>query len=175
MVIAALPNAELRNSQMELVQKLPQSTHNFKPALDFLDGVLYMTLPYQLDDGVLAGMVVTSQREVFDLCVEELRQRELMLSNVFQTEDGQGILTPTSMGRWSKEGVSQFLFGDELIDPCKLFEAIQTVFTQFVWFEDTRWYDYLTALVMLSYLKPVFATIPIVGVNGPPESGKTPC
>ena len=171
MAVAASPNAEWMNSQMEMIEQLSVSTHKFKPALDFLEGVLYMTLPYQLNDGSLAGMIVTSQREVFNLNTMELMQRSLTLSNTFQTE--QGILTPTPIGRWSKGGVSQFLSGRYLIDPCELFEQIRDVLTEFVCFDDTRLYDYLSILVILTYVKPIFDTVPIIGINGPPESGKT--
>jgi len=171
MAVAASLSAEWMNSQMEMIQRLPISTHKFKPALDFLEGVLYMTLPYPKNDGGTAGMVVTSQGEVFELCTQELKQRNLTLSNILQAEEE--ILAPTQIGRWSKEGISQFLRGRDLIDPCELFEQIQEVFIRFVRFVDIRWYDYLPVLVLLSYLKPIFDTVPIIGINGPPESGKT--
>ncbi len=179
MTIAAVPNAELMNRRMdsisELVAPLPQSTHSFKPALDFVDDELYVTLPYLREDGGTAGLVLTNQQEVFPLCLEELRQRGFTVSNVLIKPEGQEriILAPTPLGRWSQASVMRFLLGRELVDPCQLFDEIKAFFTQFVWFSDSRWYDYLTTLVMVSYVKPIFETVPIVGINGPAESGKT--
>ena len=75
MAVAASPNAEWMNSQMEMIEQLSVSTHKFKPALDFLEG---HSEDYEtVGDGVF-------QADIVDIRINENRYR-VFLSHALDT------------------------------------------------------------------------------------------
>lgn len=113
--IITAPRVEIPEGEYDFLDLLPDSSHYFKPALDYVDGVLYVTLPWQRGDGKLEGIVVTSERGSFPfpLCFRELKRRGLMLSNALvakPTKKGEmpQILAPAITGRWSTKRVKEF-------------------------------------------------------------------
>lgn len=137
------------------------------PALDFKDDSAYIgiALPARSIRGIrtLRAYSVT-ETEIFEMTPEELERRriELLYTDL-----------PNESSRWSNEGIKRFLKDKDCVSPEQLFQSVREMFTEYIDFQDLRYYDLLTLWNIGTYFFPLFGAYPYLHVNGLTDSGKT--
>jgi hypothetical protein len=124
------------------------------PALDFVDGTMYVGVKIQEQP-----FLVSSDRNLLDEVA--MMNRGMMLKH-----------THLDYSLFSPQGIDRFLRG-EGAEPRNLFRDIRSYIGRFVYFTDDRHLDLLAVWVMGTYLFPVFRYYPYLWLNADKGSGKT--
>jgi hypothetical protein len=140
------------------------------PALDFLDGLAVVTVPFMVRSGGSVGYqpyLVTSGRELIPLNGER-----------FITIGGRSVVlrdTPAALpgsARWAWSDVQAYLMGDTP-SPIDAYLETEWLLDRYLDFRDGGTSDVLALWVMGSYLYPLFEAFPYLALQGPKGSGKT--
>jgi hypothetical protein len=140
------------------------------PSIDFKDGVAYVGTALRADvrsknsenepEVRKKFFLVTSRREIIP--IENLNDYGLTLSN-----SPVGFET-----RWSPESIAEFLNGAE-VSPKKVFEGIRNAYLEYIEFEDSRVYDFITLWTIGTYFHRLFSSYPYVYLGGVKRTGKS--
>jgi hypothetical protein len=151
------------------------------PALDFRDGIVYVTLPatyyapkkigkgkdaVTIEEETTGTMCVTSTRAQFSYDRETLADLGFRWPPTFVQQ--------TDESRWSLTHVGSFLEGAvERPEPAALFRSVKSVYERYVEFADPRVYDLMALFVMATYVFRAFRSMAYIHFNGSRGSGKS--
>jgi hypothetical protein len=177
---------ELSASKEELAEKLKNTISltnfnvtplfsevwkNIHPSIDVLDGVAYVgvNLPCEVKDD--KGKVdirefhflVNSKAERILCHKEQLSKLKLQLRHSV-------VKLPN---RWSLSSVKTWLNREASVNPEELYVAIKTAFQNYIEFEESIIYDFLTLWTIGTYFYHLFNAYPYIYVFGMKRTGKT--
>ena len=181
-----LPIERLPTSKEELAQKLKNTITltNFSvmplfsevwksvhPAIDVVDGIAYVgvNLPCEVKDdkGKMEirdfHFLVNSKSERILCHKEQLNKLKLQLKHSV-------VKLPN---RWSLSSVKAWLNREVSVNPEELYVAIKTAFQNYIEFEDSMIYDFLTLWTIGTYFYHLFNAYPYIYVFGMKRTGKT--
>jgi len=75
--------------------------------------------------------------------------------------------------RFSKLGIAPYLQDDYSIDPCKLYDKINSYIRRYIFLKDPKEYTFLTLWIMGTYIYRLFRYFPYVHLNAEKGSGKS--
>jgi hypothetical protein len=135
------------------------------PAQDFIDNVAYITVSrnHFLDTKMIPiNYVITSKREKFQLCSEELFKRGLYVDR---------DINPVA--RWSINSQEEYLNGDADVNISDIFDEIYKAFIHYIDFGNEKTAKLMACWVIGTYYHRQFKTYPYIHFNGDMEAGKT--
>ena len=155
----------------------PKKVVNLKavrPALDLVDGTMILSAPRQVVElGNQApqweNTVITSKRERFPLCAEDLANRGWF------AKDLDKIDVRVAEERYSRHVIEGFLQGNLSGDLADAYHGIKDTIGLYLDFTDARTYDYLTCWIIGTYFYNIFSHYPYVHFTGPKGTGKSQC
>jgi len=147
-------------------------THHgrIRPPLDFVGNKLVMTVPrmgFDPERGILVPMpwIITSDRELFPLCPQELTKRGLYSRVPLEAV----LVQPRYSGRVLNAFLKEGLKGDLT----ETFYLVRNVLEACIDLRRPQQYDFLALWTMGTYLFEGFDAYPYVHSNGPKGVGKT--
>ena len=151
------------------------------PALDYRDGVVYLTLPatymsrkrvgrgkesYFIDHEATGTMCVTSERHSFSYDQESVQELGYRFPPTFVQQSDES--------RWRLQSVQEFLAGrQQAPDPALLYGRIKTVYETYVEYADPRHYSLMALFVMATYVFRAFKAMAYIHFSGSRGSGKS--
>jgi hypothetical protein len=160
---------QLQRVALEPLWNEPMKT--IHPAIDFVDGVAYIgTMMYwkETDDKGRVKTkpiptVITSEGEIIPLVSESLKREGLQIKKTVNWLPN----------RWRIESIKMYLEGKANVDPADLYIGIKTAFEEFIEFEDSIVYDFLTLWTIGTYFFHLFQSFPYLYIGGIKQTGKT--
>jgi DNA primase len=151
-----------------------EDRQEFSPALDFIDGVTYITVSIPCEGSEkrhCAPFVITNEREFFQLTDDNLSERKLCCGSAVKYEG--------SVNRWSLDPVMEYSVRSFLnnpepsVDINDLYSRILGMYQRFVDYSDPRYHHFLSLWSLGTYIHRLFETYPYVYLSGTKRSGKT--
>lgn len=152
---------------MSLLEYKPDTL--IHPALDFTETTAYvgLHLPFRdLDKKLKHILYLVTETEMFPANPEELSKRKIELLHSFPYKQEY-------QSRWSNESIRQFTKDRKTLNPKDLYEAVKGPFSEYIDFQDPRYYDLVTLWSIGTYFFPLFDAYPYLFLNGISDSGKT--
>lgn len=165
----------------EQEQQPRRITPTLYPGMDYKNGVLYYTAPYEHrytqkgTKGAPDKLVVTWLSEVIatDPAVNWEYNNEVLTNHDFSIWDAH--LTDKDL--WSGPPVSAWLNGEDTsTEPLDIWQRVRNIWTTYIDFQSNEVYhDICTLWTMGTYLYKVFESYPYLKFEGTKESGKSQC
>jgi DNA primase catalytic core len=146
------------------------------PALDFHDGVGYVTVPLDVKIATVAkGTTVTKIAKALFLITSN---REFIRLEESELYEQRGLLLrsqPYFMGssRWQYKHIEEFRAAGSKVKPAQVFDMIRNAYDSHLDFRESDTSEIMALWTIGTYLFPVFESYPYISLTGERGSGKT--
>lgn len=139
------------------------------PALDIVDGQLFVTVQVRLKGQGLSNIILTSKGEALTEPEWDLWSGERGLVPVVKP-----TLKRNTGPRWTAKGIRELQDGTLKARTWEeAYTAIYEALDARLVVRDSRYLVVMTLFVMMTYFHPLFEFLPILHLRGPAESGKS--
>jgi hypothetical protein len=156
-------------------------TRALRPGYDYVDDVVYMTLPVQerVEKTVGKGKAATTVLK-WEPAVGCVTSEPAQFAFNEETVTALGYAFPASGAlitkdrRWSEDSILAFL--DKQTEPpdvFMLFQRLREIYVKYIEFSDDRYYDLMALFVLNTYVFRLFKTSGYIHFNGTAASGKS--
>lgn len=159
----------------ERIEVLDDEYPRISPALDFIDGVGYISVPLEAKVTTYPkGIPVTRVDEVPFLVTSNgefirLNERELFEKKGLILKS-QPLFLDSS--RWSLKHIREFQEGFRP-DPAEVFQEVKRIYDHYLEFKEDHTADVLALWTTGTYIYPTFESYPYISFTGAKASGKT--
>lgn len=163
-------------SDGESVEVLDDKYPRISPALDFVNGIGYVSLPLHvklttfvkgipITKTAKVPFLITSAREIFRVDELELLEKKGLILNS----------RPLFLGknRWALEHIKQFQEDGFQVDPFLVFQEVKTIYDAYLDFKEPYTSEVLALWTIGTYIYPIFESYPYIVLTGEKGSGKT--
>jgi len=160
----------------EDIEVLDDKYPKLSPALDFINGVGYVSIPLDVRltttiKGVPVAkitqipFVITSTKEMFRVDeLELLERKELVLKS-------QPLFLDRN--RWTLEHIKKFREGGLKVDSFLAFQEVNAIYDSYLDFKEPYTAEVLSLWTIGTYIYPIFESYPYISFTGERGSGKT--
>lgn len=158
----------ITRNREEKVEILNDRLIRISPALDFVGGIGYLTVPLEvLADGEISRRyyLITSDREQIPLSNTDFFQH----SNIILKSEPNVL----DESRWSSQDIRKFIQDDSQVDPVVIFIDIRETYKEYLDFRESHTAETIALWTMGTYIFPIFESYPYLFLCGEKGSGKT--
>ena len=160
----------------ESIEVLDDKYPRVSPALDFVDGVGYVSIPLNVKLTTFAkGIPVTKIAKVPFLITST---KEISRVDELELLEKKGLILNSQplfldKNRWSLDHIKQFREDGFKADPFLMFQEVKVIYDSYLDFKEPYTSEVLTLWTIGTYIYPVFESYPYIALTGEKESGKT--